>query len=148
MRNAIIFKQPPSDQLHDRLEQFTIAFEEQYADVLENWVGRLNIFGEAIDLVDQYFFISFRLPYVVQAEKEAEVTLTRLEQRLFESAKALSAAQNSFFIRDLLDRYQQESDWPSLDAFEAIFHLKQTQLIVPLQTQIPYTLENHNNVES
>ena len=148
MRNAIIFKQPPSDQLHERLEQFTVAFEEQYADVLENWVGRLNIFGEAMDLVDQYFFISFRLPHMVQTEKGDEVSLTRLEQQLFDSAKALSAAQNSFFIRDLLDKYQQESDKPSLDVFEAIFHLKQTRLFVPIQTDIPYTLENHNNTQS
>ena len=148
MRNAIIFKQPPSDQLHERLEQFTTAFEEQYADVLENWAGRLNIFGEAIDLVDQYFFISFRLPYVVQDASREGISLSRLEQHLFESAKALSASQNSFFIRDLVDKYQKESDWPSLDVFEAIFRLKQTQLIVPLQTHIPYTLENHNNAGS
>jgi hypothetical protein len=148
MRNAIIFKQPPSDQLHGRLEQFTAAFEEQYADVLENWAGRLNIFGEAVGLVDQYFFISFRLPHVIRAEQGDGVSLTHLEQRLFDSAKTLSTAQASFFIRDLLDKYQRESSKPSLEVFEAIFRLKQAQLIVPVQTQIPYTLENHVNVES
>ena len=147
MRNAIIFKQPPSDQLHERLEQFTTAFEERYADVLENWAGRLNIFTEAIDLVDQYFFISFRLPHAVRAENSAEVSLSHLEQQLYDSAKALSIAQDSFFIRDLLDKYQGESDKPSLEVFEAIFHLKQAQLFVPVHTHIPYALDNHINMQ-
>jgi hypothetical protein len=148
MRNAIIFKQPPSEQLHARLEQFTDAFEEQYADVLENWVGRLNIFGEAIDLVDQYFFISFRLPHAIREEKSDEVSLTQIEQRLFDSAKTLTVAQDAFLVRDLLDKYQRESDTPSLDVFEAIWHLKQKKLIVPVQTQIPYTLINNENAGS
>jgi hypothetical protein len=71
-----------------------------------------------------------------------------LERQLFESAKALGTTQESFFIHDLLEKYQKESDKPSLDVFEAIFHLKQTQLIIPLQTRIPFTLGNHNNAES
>ncbi|MFX0169796.1 MAG: hypothetical protein ACFE89_10625 [Candidatus Hodarchaeota archaeon] len=145
MRNAIIFKQPPSDQLHARLEQFTLAFEEEYADVLENWAGRLNIFGEAIDLVDKYFFISFRLPHAVRTEKSDEVSLTSAERRLFSLAKALNAEQDSFLIRDLLDRYTSDSDAESLEVFEAIFSLRQKQLIGPLQTHIPYTLVDHNH---
>ena len=56
--------------------------------------------------------------------------------------------QASFLIRDLLDKYQRESDKPSLEVFEAIFRLKQAQLIVPVQTHIPYTLDNHINAES
>ncbi len=143
MRNAIIFSQPPSGQLHTRLEQLTSHFEEQYADVLENWAGRLNIFNEAIDLVNEYLFITIRLPHIIQDGRTKQVSLSTSERALYNQAKTLSVNKSSFLIRDLLDKCQGDRKDQSIEIFEAIFNLRQKGIIVPMQIDFPYSFSNN-----
>lgn len=143
MRNALIFSQPPSSQLDKRLEEFTTRFEEQYQDILENWAGRLNIFGEAIDLVDEYLFISLRLPHTLQADQVSRLLLSQSERALYALAKTLTTDDSSFYIRDLVDKYQREKGMQRIEVFEALFNLREKGVIVPVQTGIPYSFSNN-----
>jgi hypothetical protein len=143
MRNAIIFSQPPSGQLHTQLEQLTSRFEEHYADVLENWAGRLNIFGEAIDLVNEYLFITIRLPHIIHDGLIKTVSLSTSERALYNQGKKLSADHGSFLIRDLLNKYQGGRGDKGIEVFEAIFNLRQKGIMVPIQTDFPYSFSNN-----
>ncbi|MFX1565834.1 MAG: hypothetical protein ACFFCH_07585 [Promethearchaeota archaeon] len=142
MRNALIFKQPPSSQIGTRLEEFTKRFEGQYQDTLENWVGRLNIFGEAIDLVDEYLFISLRLPHTVHA---AHISLSATERDLYGLAKTLTREDGSFTIYALVEKYLQEKGVQRIEVFEALFKLRENGVFVPIQTEIPYEFSNSNS---
>lgn len=142
MRNAIIFSQPPSGQLHTQLEQLTSRFEEHYADVLENWAGRLNIFEEAINLVNEYLFITIRLPHIISDGIIKTVSFSTAERALYNYGKKLSAAQGSFLIRDLLNKYQGGRGDKAIEVFEAIFNLRQKGIMVPIQTDFPYFFSN------
>ena len=142
MRNAIIFSQPPSGQLHTQLEQLTSRFEAHYADVFENWAGRLNIFHEAIDLVNEYLFITIRLPHIIHDGIIKTVSLSTAERALYNHGKRLSADQGSFLIRDLLNKYQGDRGDKGIEVFEAIFNLRQKGIMVPIQTDFPYSFSN------
>ncbi len=142
-RNAIIFSQPPSGQLNKRLEQFTTRLEAEYADVLENWAGRLNVFGDAIGLIDEYFFITLRLPHIIQDSKRTGLSLSQAERVLFTIAKKFAATTGSFLVRDLLDKYQSEKGILPVEVFEAIFTLREKELIVPLHTDFLYYFTNN-----
>ena len=141
-RNALIFKQPPSSQLDKRLEEFTLRFEERYQDVLENWVGRLNIFGDAIDLVDEYLFISLRLPHTLHADQDTS-SLSQVERVLYGQAKNLNAESSKFFICDLVEKYLREKGVDRIEVFEALFKLRQKGVIVPIRTEIPYEFSSN-----
>ncbi len=147
MRNAIIFSQPPKGQLHTQLEQLTARFEEHYAAVLENWAGRLNIFGEAIDLVNEYLFITIRLPHTIHDGIIKTVSLSTAERALYNHGKKLSADQGSFLIRDLLNKYQGGRGDKGIEVFEAIFNLRQKGIIVPIQTDFPYSFPHNPTSE-
>ncbi|MFX1300114.1 MAG: hypothetical protein ACFFDE_04155 [Promethearchaeota archaeon] len=142
MRNAIIFSQPPSGQLHIQLEQLTSRFEEHYADVFEHWAGRLNIFSEAINLVNEYLFITIRLPHTIHDGIIKTVSLSTAERALYNHGKKLSASQGSFLIRDLLSKYQSDRGAKGIEVFEAIFNLRQKGIMVPVQTDFPYSFSN------
>lgn len=141
-RNALIFKKPPSGQLGKRLEEFTIHLEQQYQDVFENWAGRLNIFSEAIDLVDEYFFISLRVPNILQSDLAKTLSLTPSERRLYKLAKTLANDKGYFFIKTLVDKYLEEKGIQHLEVFKALFSLREKGVIVPFQTGIPFELNN------
>ena len=143
MRNALIFKQPPSSQLGKRLEGLTLRFEEKYQEVLENWAGRLNIFGDAIDLVDEYLFISLRLPHTLRLDQVKSSFLSSTERALLGLAKTLTDDHSPFFIHDLVDKYLREKGVQRIEVFEALFNLREKAIIVPIQTDIPYELRNN-----
>lgn len=141
-RNALIFKQPPSGQLGKRLEEFTEQFEQQYQDVFENWAGRLNIFSEGIDLVDEYFFISLRVPNMLQADLAQTLSLSSSERRLYALAKTLTDKKSCFFIKALVDQYLAKKGVESLEVFDVLFSLRNKGVIIPCQTEIPFELNN------
>jgi len=143
MRNALIFKQPPSGQLGQRLEEFTVHFEEQYRDTLENWVGRLNIFGEAIALVDEYLFISLRLPHTLQTDLIKSISMSPSERTVCALANTMATDEGTFFILDLVDKYLEEKGVQRIEVFETLFKLRQKGIIVPLHTDIPYEFGNN-----
>ncbi len=143
MRNALIFKQPPSSQLGKRLEEFTERFEDQYQDTLENWVGRLNLFDDAIDLVDEYLFISLRLPHIVQSEPGSHLSLSATERALCALAKTLRREDGTFTIYTLVEKYLQERGVQRIEVFEALFTLREKGILVPMQTEFPYEFGNN-----
>ncbi len=142
-RNALIFRQPPNSELDKRLEEFTKRFEEQYQDVLENWAGRLNIFNEAVPLVDEYLFISLRLPHTLHTGQVSRFLLSQPERTLYALAKTLTLSNGSFFIRELVDKYLQDKGVQRIEVFEALFNLREKGLIVPIQTDFPYEFTNN-----
>ncbi|MFX1319070.1 MAG: hypothetical protein ACFE9D_02060 [Promethearchaeota archaeon] len=142
-RNALIFKQPPSSLIDKRLAEFTLRFEERYQDVLENWVGRLNIFGDAIDLVDEYLFISLRLPHTLYSDQVTISSLSQSERVLYEQAKNLNADGSNFFISELVDHYLREKGVDRIEVFDALFKLREKGIIVPIHTEIPYEFSSN-----
>ena len=130
------------NDLKKALKQLTSRFEEHYGDVLENWAGRLNIFEEAINLVNEYLFITIRLPHIISDGIIKTVSLSTAERTLYNHGKKLSADQGSFLIRDLLSKYQGGRGDKGIEVFEAIFNLRQKGIMVPIQTDFPYSFSS------
>jgi hypothetical protein len=143
MRNALIFKQPPSSQLGKRLEEFTARFEEQYRDILDNWAGRLNLFDDAIGLVEEFFFISLRLPHIIHSDLASHLSLTATERDLFALAKTLKGEDGTFTIFSLVEKYLQEKGVQRIEVFEALFRLREKGILVPMSTAFPYEFSNN-----
>jgi hypothetical protein len=133
VRNALVLGGTPSEQLRERLENFTKAFETRYKGDFEHWDGRVDQFNSASDLVEEIFLISLRHPHTVVQRKPRGVQLTSLESDIHSLSKELTKDREYVFLGQILSTYLAASKTSKLEALMAIYQLRVKGLFEPIQ---------------
>jgi hypothetical protein len=133
VRNALVLSGNPSDQLRERLENFTTAFEKRYRKDFENWAGRVDQFNGASDLVEEIFLISLRHPHSVAKRKPRNVQLTSLESDIYKLSKELTLDREYVFLGQILSTYLTAAKTDKREALMSIYQLRIKGVFVPIQ---------------
>ncbi len=133
VRNALVLSGTPSEQLRERLEAFTQAFERRYKSDFENWEGRVDQFNGASDLVEEVFLISLRHPHRVAARKPRGAHLSSLESDIFKLSKELTKDREYIFLGQILSTYLAAAKTDKLEALMAIYQLRMKKAFIPIQ---------------
>ena len=133
VRNALVLSGQPSDQLRNRLENFTTAFEKRYRKDFENWAGRVDQFNGASDLVEEIFLISLRHPHSVAKRKPRNVQLNSLESDIYKLSKELTIDRDYVFLGQILSTYLTAAKTDKREALMAIYQLRVKSVFVPIQ---------------
>ncbi len=133
VRNALVLSGQPSDQLRNRLENFTSAFEQRYHSDFENWAGRVDQFNGASDLVEEIFLISLRHPHSVAKRKPRNVQLTSLESDIYKLSKELTLDREYVFLGQILSTYLTAAKTDKREALMAIYQLRVKGVFNPIQ---------------
>ncbi|MDO8056675.1 MAG: hypothetical protein Q6361_07420, partial [Candidatus Hermodarchaeota archaeon] len=133
VRNALVLGGVPSDQLRERLENFTKAFEARYQGDFEHWDGRVDQFNSASDLVEEIFLISLRHPHTVAPSKPRGTQLTSLESDIYSLSKELTKDREYVFLGQILSTYLAAGKANNLEALMAIYQLRLKGLFEPIQ---------------
>ncbi|MHA2427453.1 MAG: hypothetical protein ACXADB_05455 [Candidatus Hermodarchaeia archaeon] len=133
VRNALVLSGKPSDQLRERLENFTTAFEKRYRKDFENWDGRVDQFNGASDLVEEIFLISLRHPHSVAKRKPRNVQLTSLESDIYKLSKELTLDREYVFLGQILSTYLTAAKTDKREALMAIYQLRVKGVFRPIQ---------------
>ncbi len=135
VRNALVLSGQPSDQLRNRLENFTTAFEKRYHKDFENWAGRVDQFNGASDLVEEIFLISLRHPHSVAKRKPRNVQLTSLESDIYKLSKELTLDREYVFLGQILSTYLTAAKTDKREALISIYQLRIKGVFVPIQLE-------------
>ena len=135
VRNALVLSGKPSDQLRNRLENFTEVFEKRYRSDFENWDGRVDQFNGAADLVEEIFLISLRHPHSVAKRKPRNVQLTSLESDIYKLSKELTLDRDYVFLGQILSTYLTAAKTDKREALMSIYQLRVKGVFVPIQLE-------------
>jgi hypothetical protein len=133
VRNALVLSGKPSDQLRERLENFTAVFEKRYRKDFENWSGRVDQFNGASDLVEEIFLISLRHPHSVAKRKPRNIQLTSLESDIYKLSKELTLDREYVFLGQILSTYLTAAKTDKREALMAIYQLRIKGVFGPMQ---------------
>ena len=133
VRNALVLGGVPSEQLRERLENFTKAFETRYKGDFEHWDGRVDQFNSAADLVEEIFLISLRHPHTVAPSKPRGTQLSSLESDIYSLSKELTKDREYVFLGQILSTYLAAGRSSNLEALMAIYQLRVKGLFEPIQ---------------
>ena len=133
VRVALVLSGTPSEQLRQRLETFSGAFENRYKADFEHWEGRVDQFNSASDLVEEVFLISLRHPHSVATRKPRGAQLSSLESDIYKLSKELTKDREYIFLGQILSTYLAAAKTDKLEALMAIYQLRMKGVYKPMQ---------------
>ncbi len=133
VRVALVLSGTPSDQLRNRLETFSDAFESRYKADFRKWNGRVDQFNSASDLVEEVFLISLRHPHSVAPDKPRDIQLSTIESDIYKLSKELTKDRQYVFLGQILSTYLAAAKTDKLEALMAIYQLRMKDMLLPLQ---------------
>lgn len=140
VRVALLLEKKASKYLKQHLTLFIDAFEQEYKAHLEGWQGRIDVFNDAQDLIDQYLNMSIIRPHYIQHEAEIIKKLTSpLSRDLLKVAEKLAQQskeeknQENFWISTLLKEGERQLKKDSEDIWVGIKELRDLRILMPIE---------------
>ncbi|MBD3186277.1 hypothetical protein GF325_05570 [Candidatus Bathyarchaeota archaeon] len=122
VRIALILDGVPTDNVREKLQSFTEAFESRYN--LQKWRGNLQEFANVDVLIENAFEITMVYPLVVNPDIQKSDIKSGLGKALFEVAEAVQEEKQAFYMSSLLNYAQAGRKESQNHVLSEIYHLK------------------------
>lgn len=162
IRTAAIFSGIPSTHINIKLEKFTELFEENHLNELRNWTGNLDKIADAADIIEEIFTISLNYEhkfskietevielnglrervqdvlikmqdFIVRKQKEKNIILlNKAEKKLHNFIVESQDGNDIVKINSIIDEFMKNSKKDDLEVYEAIFTLRDKEILVPI----------------
>ncbi|MFX0064005.1 MAG: ATP-binding protein [Candidatus Hermodarchaeota archaeon] len=138
---ALLLKTAASNMLKQRLKDFTLAFEEQFSNALENFMGNINPFQDVDRLLEAFLGTGLLAPMRINdkfqfSAIENDEELSQILQ-LFKTNQETLSSQEGLYFEEFIPfaiRSLRRVTWESL--LDNILKAIQKQIICPLDPNI------------
>ena len=137
IRVTLVLGKSASPYMKRNLAKFIGKFEAHYQLTLQVWKGKLNIFQDTPDLIDEVLHTSVILPHEISADSKLEKNLKRsLSKQVLSIARGLVSEDRKFlFLAQLLADSIEQTKKDSAEIILSINEILENKVLTPIRIE-------------
>lgn len=137
---ALFLDRTAGSIMQRRIKELVYAFEEEFADEINAFVGNVAVFRPAIHLLERYLGISYLEPFIVSGKyRNDPVAFDPVNEQILRVAQRLGgelAREEGFYLQELVNEAFRKIRIPYFDLLGRIVSLTEHSIVKPIRGHI------------